>query len=218
MTSEIRQLLRSAKVFHPDLPDFDTDAAPDEPMTLFVEWLTAAIDGGVGQPHAMTLSTSDRAGAVTARTLLLKDVDDAFWFATSSLSPKGRQLRENPRVALTLFWREQGRQIRICGEASPGPRDVSTADFTARHPDSRAVAIAMPQSSPVDDPAAADAALDAAKTRIADDDEFAPDDWTAFRVAPMQVEFWQATTGRDQVRLRYDRTDPSSWAKSVLWP
>ncbi|AMM22457.1 hypothetical protein AX769_14760 [Frondihabitans sp. PAMC 28766] len=213
----VRHLLRQAKVFPVDMPLFDTDAAPDEPIALFLEWLTAAVEGGVAQPHAMTLSTADRAGEVTARTLLLKDVDDAFWFASSSASPKGRQLRINPRVALTLFWREQGRQVRILGEAGHGPRDVSVRDFTARHPDSRAVAIAVRQSDPVDDAQDARARLAAAKELVERDDSFAPDDWTAYRVAPTSVEFWQATTGRDQVRLRYDRQG-AAWAKNLLWP
>lgn len=216
----IRQLLRRATRPSTETTDFDTDSAPDEPLSLFVEWLTAAVDGGVVQPQAMTLSTTDRQGRVSARTLLLKDVDDAFWFATSSLSPKGRQVRENPRVALTLYWREQGRQVRVLGEASPGPRDVSVADFTARHPDSRAVAIALPQSTPITPEQDAPGHLAKARETIAADDDFAPDDWTAYRVAPTSVEFWQATTGRDQVRLRYDRDHAaaSGWTRALLWP
>lgn len=213
----IRQILRRAKTFPPEMPAFDPATVPEAPLDLFVEWLTAAVDGGVAQPQAMTLSTAASDGSVTARTLLLKDVDDALWFATSSLSPKGRQLNQNPKVALTLYWREQGRQVRVLGEASRGPRDVSAADFTARHPDSRAVAIALRQSSPIESAQDATARLDEAKKRIADDDSFAPDDWTAYRVAPTSVEFWQATTGRDQVRLRYDRT-PEGWTRTSLWP
>jgi len=221
MTTEpqpsIRDLLRKAKAFSPDLPAFDPEVVPDTPLALFVEWLQKAVDGGVAQPHAMTLSTSSPTGQISARTLLLKDVDDALWFASSAQSPKGRQLNQNPRVALTLYWREQGRQVRILGEASRGPREVSARDFTARHPDSRAVAIAMTQSAPIDSAQDAARRLSEAKQRIADDDGFAPDDWTAYRVAPTSVEFWQATTGRDQVRLRYDRT-PDGWTRTSLWP
>lgn len=217
-TPSIRQLLKRAKKSSPDVAGLDPESVPESPMDLFVDWLETAVEGGVTEPQAMTLSTVDHAGTVSARTLLLKDVDDAFWFASSSLSPKGRQIRENPRVALTLYWREQGRQVRILGDAGPGPRETSVADFTARHPDSRAVAIAMPQSTPVDDDEKAKQALDAAKARIADDDDFAPDDWTAFRVVPTCIEFWQATTGRDQVRVRYDRSAPTTWTRSRLWP
>jgi pyridoxamine 5'-phosphate oxidase len=213
----IRDLLRKAKVFPADMPVFDPGSTPVTPIPLFVEWLQAAVEGGVVQPQAMTLSTAAPDGRVTARTLLLKDVDDAFWFATSSLSPKGRQLNRNPRVALTLYWREQGRQVRIVGEAGPGPRQVSERDFTARHPDSRAVAIAMRQSDPIESPQDAAAKLAQAQEVIAGDESFAPNDWTAYRVAPTSVEFWQATTGRDQVRLRYDRT-PDGWTRTSLWP
>jgi len=216
----IRQRLRKAKSFHPEIADFDTGAVPEHPLRLVMSWLIAAIDGEVGQPQAMTLSTLGTDGQVDARTLLLKDVDtEAVWFATSSISPKGQQISVHPEVALTLFWREQGRQIRMRGVAEPGPRDVSVADFTARHPASRAVATAMPQSDPIDDPEDARNALSAARERIDADLDFAPDDWTAYRVVPTSVEFWQATTGRDQIRLRYDRLHAGSpWTRQELWP
>lgn len=213
----IRDLLKKAKRPPTDVPPFDPAAAPDEPLDLFVAWLTEAVEGDVVQPQAMTLSSASASGDVAARTLLLKDVDDAVWFASSSLSPKGRQMNQNPRVALTLYWREQGRQVRIVGEASPGPREVSVRDFTARHPDSRAVAIAMRQSDPIESDDQAKALLEQARDRIEQDDDFAPDDWKAYRVAPTSVEFWQATTGRDQVRLRYDRA-ADGWTTTRLWP
>jgi pyridoxamine 5'-phosphate oxidase len=214
----LRERLRSAKVFHPELPTFDVDDVADDAVDQFVAWLVEAVDQDVAQPHAMVISTSSSEGDVTARTLLLKDVDDgALWFATSSISPKGRQIVENPRVALTLYWREQGRQVRVLGRATPGPRDVSEKDFTARHPDSRAVAMTQPQSSPITDEAETRRRLADAKAAIESDDALVPDDWTAWRVDPTSIEFWQATTGRDQVRLRYDR-DGDGWTRASLWP
>ena len=75
----------------------------------------------------------------------------------------------------------------------------------------------MRQSDPVEDLEDARAALRSARRRIDADPDFAPDDWTAYRVAPTCVEFWQATTGRDQVRLRYDRTT-DGWTRTSLWP
>jgi pyridoxamine 5'-phosphate oxidase len=216
-SSSFRDRVRGAASPSPDVPDLDVASAPGEPVGLFLAWLDAAVDAGVVQPHAFVLSTASTASGPTARTLLLKDVDDAFWFTSSALSPKGRQIAEDERVALTFFWASQGRQVRVTGSAVAGPRDVAEQDFTARHPDSRAVAIAVPQSTEVDDPAAAYEALEGARARVEADDALVPDDWTAYRVLPVSVEFWQATTGRDQVRVRYDRVG-DDWRRASLWP
>lgn len=211
----LRDRLRALKVFGGELPTFDTDAAPDAPLPLLIEWLNSAIDHNVSQPHAMSLATATGGGVPSNRTLLLKDVDDtAVWFASLSNGPKGHEIAENPHAALLLYWREQGRQIRIVGTVEPGPRSVSEADFLARQPSSRARAIAGPQSEPIFDYTEL---VDAAEQRISSNPQYVPDAWTAYRVIPQSVEFWQAERERDQVRLRYSRTD-SGWATDILWP
>ena len=212
-----RDRVRGAASPSPDVAELVLASSPAEPVSLFLRWLDDAVAAGVVQPHAFTLSTASTASGPTARTLLLKDVDDSFWFTSSSLSPKGRQIAEDERVALTFFWAAQGRQVRVTGSAVAGPRDVAEEDFRHRHPDSRAVAVAVPQSTEVDDDEAADEALDRARAEVEADDDLVPDDWTAYRVLPMSVEVWQATTGRDQVRVRYDRVG-DDWRRASLWP
>jgi pyridoxamine 5'-phosphate oxidase len=215
--SSFRDRVRPAAAPSPDVPELDVRSAPDEPVGLFLEWLVAAVAAGVVQAHGFVLSTASTASGPTARTLLLKDVDDAFWFTSSALSPKGRQIAEDDRVALTFTWLAQGRQVRVAGSAVAGPRDVAEQDFRHRHPDSRAVAIAVPQSTEIGDDDAAEEALVRARARVEADDQLVPDDWTAYRVLPVSVEFWQATTGRDQVRVRYDRVG-DDWRRVSLWP
>jgi pyridoxamine 5'-phosphate oxidase len=216
-SSSFRDRVRGAASPSPDVRELDVSSTPADPVALFLEWLDSAVAAGVVQPHAFTLSTASTASGPTARTLLLKDVDDAFWFTSSALSPKGRQIAEDERVSLTFFWAAQGQQVRVTGSAVPGPRDVAEQDFRHRHPDSRAVALAVPQSTEVDDEEAADEALDRARAEVEADDDLVPDDWTAYRVLPVSVEFWQATTGRDQVRVRYDRVG-DDWRRASLWP
>jgi len=214
-TQTLRSRLRAQKVFGGELPKFDTDVAPGAPLPLLVEWLEAAMDAGVVQPHAMALATVSGDGDVSNRTLLMKDVDsDAVWFASLDNGPKGQDIRENPRVALALYWREQGRQVRIVGHASEGPRATSEKDFRERHPNARAMAIAAKQSEPIENYAER---VDAARQRIEDDPDFVPQSWTAYRVVPESIEFWQAERERDQVRLRYRRVG-DGWEKDLLWP
>lgn len=54
------------------LPTFDPDTAPHDPDELFGHWLADAIEAGVVEPQAMTLSTVDPVGRPSARVLILK--------------------------------------------------------------------------------------------------------------------------------------------------
>ncbi|MDB5487643.1 MAG: pdxH, partial [Reyranella sp.] len=114
--SDLRDKLRALKSLPGPFPAFDPAAAPADPRDLFSSWLEAAIDAGIREPHAMTLSTVDEDGHPDARILILKNLDEAGWhFATTRTSPKGRQIEASPRAALTFYWQPLGRQVRISG-------------------------------------------------------------------------------------------------------
>lgn len=213
-----RDRLRELPVFAGDLPEFDPDAAPADPLVLLEEWLASALDASVSQPHAMTLATADAMGAPSARTLLLKDITpQGLWFATLATSPKGRDLTENPRAALLLYWREQGRQVRVVGTVETGPRALARADFLARHPNARAIAAAGVQSEPIPGEAEYAAAIREARERIEAEPDFVPESWQTYVVRPAEFEFWQAARERDQLRLRY-RLEGIGWTRDLLWP
>jgi len=216
-TSPAQDILRSARTRQYELPVFDPDAAPADPVALFIEWLEAAASV-VSQPAAVVLATAGEDGAPDARTVLLKDVTaDGFWFASLSASPKGRQLAANPRAALVFHWREQGRQVRVTGRVQPGPRSRSDADFTARHPFARAQAIAGEQSEPMPGSDEVARRMADARARIDREPSFAPEAWTAYVVRPLALDFWQATDDHDQVRLAY-RNEGGTWSRARLWP
>ncbi|GAA4608238.1 pyridoxamine 5'-phosphate oxidase [Actinoplanes octamycinicus] len=218
ITTDLRQYLRSLPVFAGPLPDFDPGAAPDEPEPLFVAWLTAAVDAGVREPHAMTLSTVDSDGIPNARVLILKNVDaDGWQFAVHAGSPKGRELHRHPVAALTFYWPEQGRQIRVRGRVRPEPADRSAADFLARPAGSRAEASLGRQSQPLADPATLVREVAAARARIEAEPGFVAEEWTLCTLAADRVEFWQADKERKHTRLRYARS-ATGWARELLWP
>ncbi len=195
---------------------------PTDPVALFVSWLREAVAAGVAEPHVATLSTVDPAGDPDARTLLLKDVTErGWWFSSDRRSPKARQLGAHPAAALTFYWREQGRQVRVCGRVERGDADVTARDFRERSITARAVAAASRQSEILADAAEYDAAVRAAESEMEADRSFVSATWQAWCLVPATVEFWHADPGRRHLRVRYRRLRPpegSGWRSDALWP
>ena len=215
----VRELLRSQRVFPATMPEFDPRQAPDDPVTLFLRWLEAALKDAVPAPQAMTLATADERGRPSSRVLICKDVDsDGRWyFASSAVSGKGRDLAANARAALSFWWPTQGRQIRIRGTALPAGAAAGAADFLARPIASRAEALVGHQSEPLDDLGDLGRAFREAQARVSADPGLVAPDWTLYALAADEAEFWQGDVGRRHVRLRYRRAG-SGWTRQLLWP
>lgn len=207
-------------MFPEQMPSFDPAAAPPSPVALFLEWLRRAVEDGIAAPHAVHLATADGAGLPDARVVILKEVTDAGWqVASSKDSPKGRQLSDTPAAALTFFWPEAGRQIRIRGAVSIAGAEESHADFQRRHPVARALVLAGSQSTVLTSREDLDRAVEEQARRIEQNDTEGLDRtaWTLFTVAPDTVEFWQADQERKHTRLRYTRSG-EGWDREMLWP
>jgi pyridoxamine 5'-phosphate oxidase len=218
MASSLRETLRSLPSFPNDLPTFDVDSAPDDPADLFVDWLTEAINASVLAPHAMTLSTSEPDGRVTARTLVLKDIDEHGWvFASRDDGAKARDLGANPFAALTFFWPQVGRQIRVTGAVRKRPRTEGEADFLARSEGSRVSAFVGHQSEPLESLAKYDEAYAAAAARVTENPSLVARSWNTWSVSADDVEFWQASPNRGHIRLKY-RLHGHTWKRGLLWP
>jgi pyridoxamine 5'-phosphate oxidase len=215
----LREMLRSQRVFPDQMPGFDPRAAPEDPVTLFLRWLEAAIQAGVPAPQVMTLATADERGQPSSRVLICKDVDgEGRWhFASSAASGKGRDLAVNPAAALSFWWPQQGRQIRVRGAAVPAGAGASAADFLARPPASRAEGLVGHQSEPLGDQAEHDRAFRAAHARVLADPELVAPAWTLYTLTAEQAEFWQGDPERRHVRLRYQRAG-GAWSRQLLWP
>lgn len=192
---------------------------PEKPGELFLDWLRAAVVFGVVEPHVCALSTVDGDGMPDSRFLILKDVTEGgFWFSGSAASPKGVELKENPRASLAFYWRETGQQVRIRGTVREGDDALRRRDFVERSVTARAVATASEQSEVLEDLGAYDTSVAAAEARISDDPGFVSEDWRAWCLQPESVEFWQADSGRRHQRWLYRRGSDRAWTRAVLWP
>ena len=219
MTGKMREMLRGLEVFPAELPEFDPQSAPGDPVTLFLTWLTDAVRDKILGPHVMTLATADAAGRVSSRVLICKDVDESgrWYFASDADSVKGRDLAANPHAAASFYWPQHGRQIRISGEATSAGSDASAADFLARPPASRAAALVGRQSEPLADPAELDEAFRRAQAEVDAGPGLIAAGWTLYVLSAETVEFWQADHQRRHIRLQYLRT-AGTWTSRLLWP
>jgi pyridoxamine 5'-phosphate oxidase len=215
---ELTKRLRELPVLTGSTSSFDPDDAPDHPAELFLIWLNEAIESGVREPHAMTLSTVDEAGRPDSRVLILKGLDDGRWaFATNRESRKAAEIAEVPWAAANFYWPELGRQVRIRGRVADAGADASAQDFLERPPSSRAASLASRQSQPLADPGELDAAVAEAAASIEADPGLVPEHWALFQLEPDEVEFWQAERDRPHVRLRYALSG-GRWSRQRLWP
>jgi pyridoxamine 5'-phosphate oxidase len=216
----VREWLRSIEVFTGRLAQFDPEAAPDEPVELFLEWLREAIAAGAPDPHSMTVSTVDEDGRPDARVLILKNVDARGWqFGAQLISPKGRQLTGRPHAALTFYWPDLGRQVRVRGAALAESAEDSAADLLARSPSARAEALLERQSSHLDSLETHATERKAALVRVEADPSLITPQWKLYTVAATEIEFWQAARDRNHKRLRYERdAEDGSWRRHLLWP
>lgn len=189
-----------------------------EPFTQFRQWLDDAVGAGVREPNAMTLATTDLDRRPSARTVLLRGLDDrGFVFFTNYASRKARELSMNPQVALVFLWTALERQVCVAGSVAKVTPAESDAYFAGRPRGSRLGAWASPQSTVLADRAELDRHHADVERRFAGRDIPRPPHWGGYRVEPVTVEFWQGRPDRLHDRLRY-RREETGWTLERLAP
>ncbi len=181
-------------------------------------WLDEAGRSRLREPTAMVLASADAGGTPSARTLLLKGLDErGLRFYTNLRSRKGRELAENPQASACFSWVAIERQVTVDGRVEPLPDADSDTYFAERPRGSRLAAVASPQSQVIPSRAALDKAY-AEAARAHPEAVPRPDWWGGLCLVPSTVEFWQGRRDRLHDRLRYRRTPQGSWTIERLAP
>jgi pyridoxamine 5'-phosphate oxidase len=192
--------------------------ATADPILLFADWLAAAETSEPNDPNAMALATVDGEGLPDVRMVLLKGHDaNGFVFFTNFESAKGHQLLANPKAALCFHWKSLARQVRVRGPVTEVAADEADGYFASRARGSRIGAWASRQSRPLESRFALEKAVAAFTAKYAIGEIPRPPYWSGFRLAPVEIEFWQAGTFRLHDRVRFTKAG-DGWEKTRLYP
>jgi pyridoxamine 5'-phosphate oxidase len=197
-------------------PPFDVaDLAPTW-LEQFQRWLDDAVAATVPEPNAMVVATADAGGGPSARTVLLRGVDErGFVFYTNYESRKGREALANPQGSCVFAWVGLQRQVIARGAIERVDDAEADAYWASRPAASRVSAAASPQSQVVPSREALEEAW--AKLAAAGDPPPRPAHWGGLRIVPGEVEFWQGRRDRFHDRLRF-RHQGEGWVVERLAP
>jgi len=189
-----------------------------DPNQQFHRWYQEAIRAKIAEHDAMAFSTVDRNGQPSCRMVLLKNYNaEGLTFFTNYESIKARHLEMNPQAALTFYWKEQQRQIRIEGKVKKLPGRISTAYFNTRPLDSRINAIISPQSQVIPDRVFLDVRRETLIAGLDGKQPSRPKHWGGYYLVPSMFEFWQGRPNRLHDRFRFLKTG-QTWKYIRLAP
>ncbi len=190
----------------------------EDPWALFAAWMEEARLSEPEDHNAMALATAGSDGLPDVRMILMKGLDPrGIVFYTNVESAKGQELAQNPQAAIVLHWKSLRRQIRARGPVSRVTAEEADAYFESRRRESRLGAIASRQSRPLVDRATLMAEVEALAARYENGPVPRPENWTGFRIAPVQIEFWQNGDFRLHDRVRFTRAG-AGWDRARLYP
>lgn len=200
-----------------DSGDLDAD-----PVAQWHRWHVDALEGGVAEPNAMTLSTIGDDGVPDARIVLVRSADrDGLVFYTNYESVKSRQLEAAPVASGVFSWLDLHRQVRVRARVERISEADSDAYFASRPRQSQLGAWASPQSDEISHRGVLEERLIAFDERFADAEVPRPPHWGGWRLVPDQWEFWQGRPSRLHDRFRYQRADGThgaAWTITRLAP
>jgi pyridoxamine 5'-phosphate oxidase len=198
-----------------NLSNFELGA---DPLASFVNWHSKAQIVELNA-DAMSLATYDsEKKRPSARYLLYKGLkDNKIVFYTNYFSPKSHDLELNPEVALSFYWHNSKKQVRIQGRVERMNLADSKKYFHSRDRDSQIASFISHQSAIIEDKQALLSKFEEVKNKYANTEIPHPENWGGYLVTPYEFEFFLYGDFRLNDRFLYTKGS-NGWSVNRLQP
>lgn len=171
-------------------------------------------------PYACCLSTIGLDGFPNARFVSLKEIYNGEFVVSGTLSSrKGDEIKSHHEVALTFWWPETQRQVRIQGIARI--MEAKTADryFSERNLGSRIVSVISDQGKVLHDINELTQQYDAFIQGKDENSQIPrPENWGAYAIEPIRIEFLSFSESRFHDRSLFQKEQNNQWVEIKLQP
>lgn len=174
------------------------------PLSLFSKWYSEEISLSRSNiPSAGCLSTIGIDNFPNARFVSLKELKDNSLIITGSLnSRKGAEIENNDKVALTFWWTETQRQVRVQGLASKISEAWADTYFTERNPYHQAVSSICEQGKEINDLTKLQQEI---LEKVSENTKIErPENWSGITIIPLRIEFMEFKQTRFHDRTLYE--------------
>jgi len=188
------------------------------PFDLFDNWFQKAKRKEINDHNAMNLATVNKRLQPSSRIVLLKSYDKkGFVFYTNINSNKGKNIKNNSKVALNFYWKSLFLQVRIEGIAQIVSSEESDNYFNSRIKESRIGAWASKQSSLLKNRKILEKRFQGYTTMFKNNNIPRPSYWIGIRVKPKLFEFWKKMPHRLHDRVQFIKAS-KRWKSKRLYP
>ena len=201
----VKKIISSSRIQYA-LHSLDKREVDKDPVVQFENWMRDALDKKIKEPYAMILTTASSKGKPSARVLLLRDITSkGFVFYTNYQSRKGKEIVKNPWSAMTFFWQQLERQVRIEGKLVKISAKESDDYFRSRPRESQLGAWASDQSQTLRNRTELEDRFNALSKKYKGKIVTRPSYWGGYCLMPLEIEFWQGKSNRLHDRILFTR-------------
>lgn len=189
------------------------------PIEYFAGWFKEELNlTKIRIPTACCLSTIGTDGFPNARFVSLKDIVENQFIVTGTLtSRKGIEIKATNKVALTFWWHETARQVRIQGFAMLISTHLADKYFAARKRDSQIVSIVSEQGQTLNNFETLNKKYETIESSLSNKPLTRPENWGGYSIDPFRIEFLEFKSTRFHDRILYELVN-EEWTVKQLQP